>query len=35
MRNQSACRRIVRKNSDRIDGVIVSLPNFGDEARYC
>src|SRR4030088_3335410 len=25
------CAALFRKNSDRIDGVIVSLPNFGDE----
>src|SRR6266481_2858325 len=25
------CAALFRKNSDRLDGVIVSLPNFGDE----
>src|ERR1700716_974745 len=25
------CAALFRKNADRIDGVIVSLPNFGDE----
>ena len=25
------CAELFRKNSDRIDGIIVSLPNFGDE----
>src|SRR5882762_704755 len=25
------CAALFQKNSDRIDGVIVSLPNFGDE----
>src|SRR5438309_10268699 len=25
------CAALFRKNSDRIDGVIVTLPNFGDE----
>ena len=25
------CAELFRKNSDRLDGVIVSLPNFGDE----
>src|SRR5579863_1718085 len=25
------CAALFRKNSDRLDGVIVALPNFGDE----
>ena len=31
MRKPSAVPRCSSKNSDRLDGVIVSLPNFGDE----
>jgi L-fucose isomerase-like protein len=26
-----ACAELFRKNADRIDGIVVSLPNFGDE----
>lgn len=25
------CAELFRKNSERIDGILISLPNFGDE----
>jgi L-fucose isomerase-like protein len=29
--NAKACAELFKKNADRIDGILVSLPNFGDE----
>nr|HMN59547.1 fucose isomerase [Anaerolinea sp.] len=26
-----ACAELLRKNADRIDGILVTLPNFGEE----
>lgn len=27
------CAQLLKENSDKIDGVIVTLPNFGDEKK--
>ena len=35
MRKRSAARQLFKKNADKIDGVIVTLPNFGDERGDC
>lgn len=29
--DSKACAQVLRKNADKIDGVVVTLPNFGDE----